>query len=279
MSPGVDSLTVALVRDTFADAPAAARLRACLAQARDQGAALALLPELPLDPWIPASREVSVDAAEPPGGRRQTLLAEAAAEAGIGVVGGAILQDPATGTRHNTALVYDARGALLARYRKVHVPWEDGFWERAHYDAGDTPPAPFDGFGLRLGLQLCSDLQRPQGCHLLGAAGAEAVLAPRATLDWTWERWRTVIRANAITAALYVCSANRPGPERGVPLGGPSLVVDPHGEVLLETTEPLALVTLEGRVVSEARAAYPGYLDVRAGLYARGWAAVKEPST
>lgn len=271
---------MALVRDTFTERQPAARLRVRLIEARDRGATLVLLPELPLDPWCPAGDEARAEDAEPPEGRRHRLLATAAADASIGVVGGAIVADPASGRRHNTALVFDAAGALVARYRKIHVPWEAGFWERAHYDAGDELPVVFDHFGPPMGLQLCSDLQRPQGCQLLGAAGAEAVLAPRATLDWTWERWRTVIRASAITSAVYVLSATRPGPEGTVSMGGPSVAVDPHGEILLETQESLAVVTLDRAVVAEARAGYPGYLDVRAGLYARGWAAVaaKEPA-
>jgi hypothetical protein len=41
--------------------------------------------------------------------------------------------------------------------------------------------------------------------------------------------------------------------------------------VLLETTDPIAIVTMESRVVSAARTAYPGYLPVRARLYADAW--------
>lgn len=276
MSPAADSLTVALVRDTFVDRNPAERLGARLQQARDRGATLAVLPELPLDPWCPAGDVARDEDAEPPQGRRHDLMAAAAKDASIGVVGGAIVRDPVSGRRHNTALVFDATGTLVAQYHKVHVPWEEGFWERAHYEAGDEPPTVFDDFGLCTGLQLCSDLHRPQGCHLLGAAGAEVVVAPRATLDWTWPRWRTVIRASAITSAVYLLSVNRPGPERGVSIGGPSVAVDPHGEILLETDETVAVVTIQRSVVAEARAAYPGYLEARAGLYARGWTAVKE---
>ena len=70
---------------------------------------------------------------------------------------------------------------------------------------------------------------------------------------------------------LVVFSVNRPGPEDGVPIGGPSLVVDPGGRVVLETTDPVGVVTLSRAAVEQARAAYPGYLKVRAEVYARGW--------
>jgi hypothetical protein len=44
--------------------------------------------------------------------------------------------------------------------------------------------------------------------------------------------------------------------------------------VLVETTDRIAIVTLESGVVSAARTAYPGYLPIRARLYADAWAEI-----
>jgi predicted amidohydrolase len=99
----------------------------------------------------------------------------------------------------------------------------------------------------------------------------EAILIPRASEERTYQRWKSVFRANADTSGSYVLSVNRPEPEEGVLLGGPSIAVDPNGNVLLETTDQVAIVSLESRVVSAARIAYPGYLPVRARLYADAW--------
>ena len=49
------------------------------------------------------------------------------------------------------------------------------------------------------------------------------------------------------------------------------MAVDPSGTVLLETTDRIGMATLESRVVNAARSAYPGYLPVRARLYADAW--------
>jgi hypothetical protein len=54
-------------------------------------------------------------------------------------------------------------------------------------------------------------------------------------------------------------------------IGGPSIAVDPNGTVLLETNDRIGMVTLESRVVAAARTEYPGYLPVRARLYADAW--------
>lgn len=263
-------LTVALISETFWEPDGAIRLKQRLAEAADRGADLALLPELPLNPWSPATTEPNEDDAEPMDGPRSRAQAEAAAEAGIGLVGGIIHRDD-SGRRTSRSLIFDRSGVIVATYEKLHLPEEEGFWETSHYEPGDGPPRRIDAFGVPFGVQLCSDNNRPQGTHLLGAQGAMAMLNPRATEEATYQRWKIVFRANALTSACYVLSVNRPYPEQGVPLGGPSVAIDPRGEVVLETTDPMALVTMDASVAQEARKSYPGYLAIRARVYADAW--------
>ncbi|HEX2765423.1 MAG TPA: carbon-nitrogen hydrolase family protein [Candidatus Limnocylindria bacterium] len=267
-------LRVALISDTFWEADGEARLRDTLAEAAERGADLAVLPELPLNEWTPATQERREDDAEPMDGPRATAQANAAREAKIGVIGGIIHADQATGRRTSRALVIDASGEVRATYEKLHLPEEPGFWETSHYDPGTEPPQAFDAFGVPIGLQLCSDTNRPEGTHLLAAQGAMAVLIPRATEEATYQRWKLVFRANALTSCCWVLSVNRPRPEGGALIGGPSIVVDPRGDVVLETTDRIALATIDAAAVTEARKRYPGYLPVRADLYARGWSEV-----
>lgn len=265
------TLSVALVTEVFFGDPEGERLRATLSQARGLGAELALLPELPLNAWAPASRETRDEDAEEPGGVRQRVMARAASDAGIALVGGAIVRDPGTGRRHNTAFLYSSAGDCLAHYRKVHLPEEEGYWETSHYDPGASAPKVIDGLALAVGLQICSDVNRPQGFQLLAAQGAEVVCAPRATPPDTYERWKLILRANAVMSSAYVLSANRPRPEGGAPIGGPSLAISPTGDALAETTEPIALVELSRDVVVASRRDYPGYLERFPSLYAEGW--------
>ena len=263
-------LTVALISEVFWEADGTQRLKQRLGEVAERGADLAVLPEIPLNPGRPSTKEAKPDDAEPMDGPRATAQREAAAAAGIGLIGGIIHRDDA-GRRTSRALVIDATGAIRATYEKLHLPEEPGFWETSHYEPGTEAPKRIDAFGLPIGVQLCSDNNRPEGVHLLGAQGAMAMSNPRATEEKTYQRWKTVFRANALTSCLYVLSVNRPYPEDGVLIGGPSVAFDPNGELLLETTDSVALVTLDARVVTDARRAYPGYLPVRARLYADAW--------
>jgi predicted amidohydrolase len=266
-------LNIALISEVFWEPDGAARLKERLAEAQQRGADLAVLPELPLNAWRPSTKEARDDDAEGMDGERATAQAEAAAEAGIGLVGGIIHRDGA-GRRTSRAIAFDRSGKVQATYEKLHLPEEEGFWETSHYEPGTEAARRIDAFGVPIGLQLCSDNNRPEGTHLLGAQGVVAMINPRATEEATYQRWKTVWRANALTSCCYVLSVNRPHPEDGVLIGGPSIAIDPTGAILLETTDGVALVTLEATVATDARRGYPGYLPVRARLYADAWAEI-----
>lgn len=265
------SLQVAMSSEVFHGAGAEERLRARAGEARALGADLLLLPELPMDPWMPATRTVRDEDAEPPGGPRHASQARAAEAASIAILGGAIVKDPETGRRHNTALLFDASGSPVATYRKSHLPQEEGYWEADHYEPGDAPPEIIDALGLPIGVQLCSDTNRPSGFQMLAARGAAAVFAPRCTPASSYDKWRLVLRANAVTGAMYVLSTNRSAAEGGLPSGSPSIAIAPDGAVLAENADPLSLVALEDAAVRTARADYPGYLAFASEMYVRGW--------
>src|SRR5262249_38954264 len=138
-------LNVALIRMVFPDRDSIGDLRDALKQAHSQGAQLAVLPEIPLNVWSPATKVRQDDEAELPAGRRHRAMSDAAREVGISLIGGAIIRDPKTGRCHNTALVFDRSGELVGSYRKLHLPKEEGFWETSHYDPGDEPPSVAHG--------------------------------------------------------------------------------------------------------------------------------------
>ena len=264
-------LTIALLTDVFPASGDLPRLHDRLRMARGLGADLAVLPELPLNAWVPLTRRPSHADAEEPLGPRHRALAEAARAVGLPVLAGAIVRDPGTGRRHNTALLIGAAGEPLLSYRKVHLPDEEGYWEAHHYEPGDRLHTPARLAGWGIGVQICSDVNRPQGCNALAAMGAEVILVPRATPPETYPRWRLVLRANAVTSCAYVISVNRPTSGSDRVIGGSSIAIGPSGNVFLETTDPVAVVTLERAALEAAREEYPGYLDVRAEVYEEAW--------
>ena len=127
--------------------------------------------------------------------------------------------------------------------------------------AAQLPPVPPDRtrFFFYRDYSLYNSLQRPE-IALNGQPVAVAEIGGVSYRD--------------MPPGTYVISVPRPQPEFGVPLGGPSFAVAPTGEVLAEGTDPMILVTLDRNVLDHVRRRYPGYLPVRADLYAEGWKAV-----
>lgn len=264
-------LRVALLSDVFFGDGAFERLRDCLARAKGLGAQLGQHHELPLQAWAPATRQLRDEDAEAPDGPRHELLRRAAVEVGVAVLGGAIVRDPRSGRRENQAVVIDGEGRERGRYAKLHLPQEPGFWEADHYEPGAGALPLFALHGVPFGIQICSDLNRPQGTHVLAARGARLVCHPRATAPDTFDTWRLVMRAAARTAATWIVSVNRPAPEAGAPLGGPSIAIDPMGEVVVESHETFTFVDVDTAHNEAALHGYPGYLAVRSDVYAEAW--------
>lgn len=271
----MDTLTVGLIRDVFCSADAGKRLEARLREAKAKGAELAVIPELGCNEWRPWTKEQVDSDAEPLGGARCAMQCAAARAAGIGLIGAAIIRDAKTGRRENTALIIDAGGQVIGTYAKIHLPEETGFWETSHYSPGTRLAKVIDAFGFPFGVQICSDMNRPQASQIVAAQGAMAILGPRATESKTFERWKPVWIATARTNAVYVLSVDRPGPEHGVLMGQPTIAVDPDGQVMVESKDPVVVVKLERSAVEKARKGYPGYLAREAKLYAEGWAALR----
>lgn len=272
MKDAESDLTVALISEIFSSER---ELVDCLDRARDEDAALAILPELPFNLWSPATKAASEEDAEGPGGWRTEMLCAAANKAGIAVLGGVIRKD-SNGHRTNLALLSDSNGCIIGSSAKHVLPDEEGFWECDHYQPSTDPPRIIEFKGIKLGIQICSDANRPTAGQLLAAQGVQVILAPRATSPSSWNRWRLAYQAMALTCSAWVVSVGRPRPEFGVDIGGPSLVVNPMGEVVLETTDRIAVTTLDMHAVEEARRSYPGYLAWAAKMYAAGWAKIQE---
>ena len=270
----MDELTIALISDVFFGDNAHDQLVARLQEAKNAGADLAVLPEIACNPWSPSTKNMQDEDAEYLGGKRCQMQADAAKTVGVGLIGAAILH--VENKRYNTCLLWNESGELLGTYQKHHIPEEVGFWETSHYEAGTQGFPVFDFSGFKIGIQICSDMNRPQGSHLLAAAGADILIGPRSTELATYDKWRPVWIANALTTGCYVCSVNRPSPENGVLLGGASIAVAPNGTVVAESCDTITLFKAQQCTIKQSRIDYPGYLPCRSDLYAKCWETIKE---
>jgi predicted amidohydrolase len=234
-----------------------------LAEAREQGADLAVLPEaLDLGWTHPAARS---RAEEIPGGTSCRRLAAAARQHRLFVVAG--LTERCGERVFNTAVLIDPAGTVILHHRKLNE------LEIGHdcYDQGDRLGVVDTRLGV-LGLMICSDaFARGQiVARCLGLMGAQVILSPCAWAvpaehDPVREPygglWRDNYRPVARDFRLWIAGVSNVGPVsegpwRGRRCIGCSLLIGPEGNPVLEgpygeDAEALLLAT----IIPEPRAA------------------------
>jgi N-carbamoylputrescine amidase len=225
-----------------------------IAGAAAGGAQLILLQELHNGPYFCQGEDIGCfDLAEPiPGPSTEQLAAVAAAHRVVLVA--SLFERRAPGLYHNTAVVFEDDGTLLARYRKMHIPDDPGFYEKFYFTPGDLGFTPVDTSLGRLGVLICWDQWYPEAARLMALAGAEILLYPTA-IGWDMrdpsaererqrEAWLTIQRAHAVANGIPLLSCNRvgyeaaPQPEHtGIQFWGSSFACGPQGEWLARAGE------------------------------------------
>src|SRR5437867_1237050 len=92
-------------------------------QAAQKGAEIVCLPELFINRYFAQTKdERFFELAEPVPGRVSEFLSKCASENRIVLIGGSMYERAEDGKFYNTSLIYDARGKLAGKYRKMHIP-------------------------------------------------------------------------------------------------------------------------------------------------------------
>lgn len=195
-----------------------------------------------------------------------SAMQDAARRTGLWVhLGSLALSDPQSGKRLNRGFLIDDRGAIRARYDKMHLfdvdlPSGETWRESNSYVAGEQAVAAQTPWG-RLGLAICYDVRFPDLFRALSNAGADIISVPAAFTVPTGEaHWHVLLRARAIESAAFVVATAQTGQhEDGRATFGHSLVIDPWGTVLLDAgSEPgLYFVDLPLARLDDVRARIP----------------------
>ena len=231
-----------------------------LAQAKEGGAALAVLPEM-------FSTGFSMDAgriAQPPGGASETFLREQARELGLWIL--ASVPERGESNPRNMAMLASPHGAVV-KYAKIH-PFSFAGEDRV-YTAGDRVVTA-DVEGVRVTPLVCYDLRFPEPFRV--AAGDTDLFVVVANWpDQRREHWRTLLRARAIENQAYVVGVNRAGHGNGLTYAGDSAAIAPLGETLAEADarEQVVFADVDPEVVKKLRARFPALEDRRPFAYRR----------
>ncbi len=256
------------------------KARAAIAEAAGRGAGVVCLPELFLTDYFCQEENPEVfDLAEPIPGASTEALSAAAAEHGVAIVA-SIFEKRTEGVFHNAAPVFDADGALLGVYRKMHIPDDPLYYEKFYFTPGDNGFMAFSSRAAQLGALICWDQWFPEAARLTALRGAEILCYPTA-IGWhaaekeacgaaQQAAWETVQRGHAIANGVFVVAVNRVGVEGGLEFWGNSFVADPFGNVLARASvdrEEVLVVDCDLAAIAETRRNWPFLRDRRIDAY------------
>jgi hypothetical protein len=240
-----------------------ARMIALLEQAAAKGARLVVFPELAFTTFFPRW-PMARDGAELLGCFEPAMpnpavqpLFDRARALGVGIyVGYAELT--AEGRRFNSAVTVGPDGAILFKYRKVHLPGSDHVKQGQRYqqlekmyfaygDAGFPVARGPSAWGRPvLGMLICNDRRWPEAWRCLGLQGAELVMigynsaaydpngGEGESAELRTFHSKLAAQANAYMNATWAIAVAKAGNEDGAGLIGGSVIVDPNGLIVAE---------------------------------------------
>ena len=175
-------------------------------------------------------------------------LCALAKDLGVLLVAG-LFEKRSVGLYHNSAVVIDANGSYLGKYRKMHIPQDPGYTEKYYFTPGNLGYPVFKTRFAYLGVLICWDQWFPEAARLVAMRGAEIIFIPTAIgfnpqneaeerPDESHAAWQTVQQGHAAANVCFLAAVNRVGYEAapdgsgGVQFWGGSFVADLSGQLL-----------------------------------------------
>jgi omega-amidase len=211
------------------------RARGLLAEAKQQGAEIVVLPELWTTGYdLERAAALAIDLTS------DNEISKLAREFGVYLCGSVL--EKSDGKFFNAFTIYSPAGELLAAYRKLHLfaPLR----EPTFLTAGDEPVTIELPWG-KSGLAICYDLRFPELFRSYAVAGARLMLVCAEWPHPRLEHWRTLLRARAIENQAYVVACNAVGRANETVFFGHSMIINPWGEVLAEADEAETILSAE----------------------------------
>jgi N-carbamoylputrescine amidase len=196
------------------------------------------------------------------------------------VVIASIFEKRAAGVYHNTAVIIDASGKIVGKYRKMHIPDDPLYYEKFYFTPGDLGFQSHDTAHGMVGPLVCWDQWFPEAARLTALGGAQFLFYPTA-IGWLPEEeqemnlaqhsaWETIQRGHAIANGIYVIVVNRVGHEGKLTFWGQSFVADPFGRIIAKASadkEEVIVVECDLNKIDETRQNWPFLRDRRIDAY------------
>jgi N-carbamoylputrescine amidase len=236
----------------------------------ERGAKMICFQELFTTHWFPMDiRPEHLQLAEEVPGPTTEAMQRLAQKTEVGMVLPLFEKDP-RGLYFNTAVVIDADGKILGKYRKVHIPQIPLWEEKAYFHPGDLGFPVFATRYARLGVQICWDNFFPEGSRILALKGAQIIFSPTAAALASQQKWERVICANATASGIYILRVNRVGREAKQEFYGKTFCASPEGELVDQpsgTQEGVVITSIDLAEIERTRRVWTFLQDRRPEIY------------
>jgi N-carbamoylputrescine amidase len=174
------------------------------------------------------------------------------------------------GSYFNTAVIIDATGEIIGKYRKVHIPQIPLWEEKAYFQPGDLGFPVFPTRYGQVGVQICWDNFFPEGSRILALKGAQIIFSPTAAAFDSQAKWEKVICANAATSGVFIFRVNRVGKETKQNFYGRSFCATPGGDLADQPSgsqEGVVMVDVDLLEIERTRRVWTFFRDRRPEVY------------
>lgn len=212
-----------------------------VSQAAGKGASIVCLQELFAMPYFCQEEKKRIfELAEVIPGKLTKFLSETAKKNKVALVGGSVFEKDG-GKYYNTSLTFDKKGKIIAKYRKIHIPYDPNYYEQYYFSSGNLGYVQADVGNVKIAPLICYDQWYPEAARINVLKGSRIIFYPTA-IGWTSEmkklepfsaqRWQNAMCGHASMNGIYVAAANRIGKEDDIDFWGGSFIADPFGEVV-----------------------------------------------
>ena len=189
-----------------------------------------------------------------------------------------------SGFYHNTTIIINERGKILAKYRKMHIPDDPGYYEKFYFTPGDLGFKSVKTKFGKIGPLICWDQWFPEAARLTALKGAQIIIYPTA-IGWhpkekkkfgksQLDSWITMQKSHAIANGTFVVAINRVGTERKgrkkIEFWGNSMVINPSGQIigkLSNNKQQILIREIDYKKIDNAREHWPFLRDRRIDFY------------
>ena len=236
-------------------------------KAKEQGADLAIFPELSLSGYV--VRDQLYELAETIPGPAVEKVEEFTKKTGMYVIFGMPeLSEKSQATLFNTAVLVGPKG-LIGKYRKMYLPTHSVFEEKRYFRPGYQEAAFKTELG-NIGLCICYDIFFPEVIRLSRLKGAQLIVCISASPAVRRSYFETLTCARALENTAFLAYVNLAGVQDGLQFWGGSRLVSPSGDIIAKASydeEDFVICEVDYNELRTAETFIPTLRDLRPELF------------